>query len=201
MTVGCCKMGRLPFILRDAFDEGQRRLFDGITGGKRGEERMPETFLTSKGGMKGPFNALFYSPLLGEAVQRLGEVVRFEIAIPPLLRELAILVVAAKWRVQYEWWAHEKIARKEGLDPNVIASLKAGVLPDFAHHDEAVVYHFARELIDRQRVSDERYAEAVELLGEAGVVELVILLGYFALVSMSLNVFEVSVPDGGITPF
>ena len=57
------------------------------------------------------------------------------------------------------------------------------------------------QLIDQQRVSDQSYAKAVELLGEAGVVELAILLGYYTLVSMSLNVFEVSVPDGETTPF
>ena len=194
-------MSRLPYLLRDTFNEEQQKLFDRITGGKRGKERMPETFLSPEGGMKGPFNALFYSPVFGEAVQRLGEVVRFENAMPPPLRELAILVVAAKWHAQYEWLAHEKIARKEGLDQNVIASLKAGTLPDFTHPAEAVVYHFARALIDQQRVSDQHYAKAVELLGEAGVVELVILLGYYTLVSMSLNVFEVSVPDGETTPF
>lgn len=188
-------MRRLPYILRDTFNEAQQKLFDNITGGKRGEGRTPETFLTPEGGMKGPFNAWFFSPVFGEAVQRLGEVVRFEISIPPSLRELAILVVAAKWQAQYEWWTHEKIARKEGLDPNLITSLKAGALPDFTHPSEAVVYDFARELINQQRVSNQRYQKAVELLGEAGVVELVILLGYYTLVSMSINVFEVSVPD------
>ena len=194
-------MSRLPYILRATFNEVQQKLFDRITSGKRGEGRSPETFLTPEGGMRGPFNAWFFSTVFGEAVQRLGEMVRFENSIPPPLRELAILVVAAKWQAQYEWWAHEKIARKEGLDQNVITSLKAGILPDFTHPAEAVVYHFARELIDQQRVSDQSYAKAVELLGEAGVVELAILLGYYTLVSMSLNVFEVSVPDGETTPF
>jgi 4-carboxymuconolactone decarboxylase len=194
-------MSRLPYILRDTFNEVQQKLFDNITGGKRGEGRTPETFLAPEGGMKGPFNAWFFSPVFGEAVQRLGEVVRFENSIPPPLRELAILVVAAKWQAQYEWWAHEKIARKEGLDPNVITGLKAGILPDFTHPSESVVYNFARELIDQRRVSDQHYAKAVELLGEAGVVELVILLGFYTLVSMSINVFEVSVPDSELASF
>jgi 4-carboxymuconolactone decarboxylase len=194
-------MSRLPYILRDTFNEAQQRLFDHITGGKRGEGRTPDSFLSPEGGMNGPFNAWFFSPKVGEAVQCLGEVVRFENSIPPPLRELAILVVAAKWQAQYEWWAHEKIARNEGLDPKVIAGLKAGILPTFTHPSEAVVYHFAQELVDHQRVSDQHYAQAIQLLGEAGVVELVILLGYYTVVSMSLNVFEVPVPNGETTPF
>jgi len=188
-------MSRLPYISRDTFNEVQQKLFHSITSGKRGEGRTPETFLTTEGGMKGPFNAWFFSPVFGEAVQRLGEVVRFENSIPPPLREMAILVVAAKWQAHYEWWVHEKIARKEGLDKNVIIDLKAGVPPDFTHPSEAVVYNFAKELIDQRRVSDKHYTEAIELLGEAGVVELVTLLGYYTLISMVINVFEVSIPD------
>jgi 4-carboxymuconolactone decarboxylase len=151
--------------------------------------------------MKGPFNAWFFSPVCGEAVQRLGEVVRFETSIPPSLRELAILVVAARWQAQYEWWVHEKIARREGLTQKVIISLKAGILPEFSCPDEAVVYHFATELIDQQQVSDQWYAKTIELLGEASVVELTILLGYYTLVSMSLNVFKVALPEGERPPF
>ena len=64
-----------------------------------------------------------------------------------------------------------------------------------------MVYNFARELLDQHRVSDNLYDEAVELLGEAGVAELVILLGYYTLVSMTLNVFEVPVPAGEDAPF
>lgn len=194
-------MSRLPYILRHKFTDKQRALFTRITSGQRGKGRTLDTFLTPEGGMRGPFNALLYSPVIGDAVQQLGQQVRFETSIPPLLRELAILIVAAKWHAQYEWWAHEKIARSEGLDPNVIASLKAGTLPAFPRPAEALIYCFTRELLEQQRVSKQCYAQAIDLLGEAGVVELVALLGYYTLVSMSLNTFEVSVPEGEITPF
>ena len=194
-------MSRISYITPDNFTEAQERLFKSITGGKRGEGRAPEDLLNSEGGMSGPFNAWLRSPVLGEAAQRLGEAVRFESALSPQLRELAILMVAAKWKAQYEWWAHEKIARREGLDERIIESLKAETPPDFSNPTEAVVYNFARQLLDEHRVSDYLYDEAVELLGEAGVVELVILLGYYTLVSMTLNVFEVPVPVGEDAPF
>jgi 4-carboxymuconolactone decarboxylase len=194
-------MGRLSTILTTNFSEAQQELFESITGGKRSEGRPPDAWLNGEGGMAGPFNALLYSPLFGQAVQRLGEVVRFENSMPPELRELAILLVAAKWQAQYEWWAHEKIARREGLAEPIIAAIKAGRLPDFTRPDEAVVYHFAQELLNQQQVSEPRYGAAVELLGEAGLVELVILLGYYTLVSMSLNVFQVPLPEGEPLPF
>ena len=194
-------MSRISYITPENFTEAQQHLFKSITGGKRGEGRAPEDLLNAEGGMSGPFNAWLRSPVLGEAAQRVGEAVRFESALPPQLRELAILVVAAKWKAQYEWWAHERIARREGLDEGVIESVKAETLPDFSNSTESVVYNFARELLDEHRVSDHLYDEAVELLGEVMVVELVILLGYYTLVSMTLNVFEVPVPTGESAPF
>ena len=194
-------MSRISYITPENFTEAQQRLFKSITSGKRGEGRAPEDLLNAEGGMSGPFNAWLRSPVLGDVAQRLGETVRFESALSPQLRELAILIVAAKWRAQYEWWAHERTARREGLDEGIIENLKAETLPDFSNPTETVVYNFARELLDEHRVSDNLYAEAVELLGETGVVELVILLGYYTLVSMTLNVFEVPVPAGESAPF
>jgi 4-carboxymuconolactone decarboxylase len=194
-------MSRISYITPENFTEAQQLLFKSITGGKRGEGRSPEDLLNSERGMSGPFNAWLRSPVLGEAAQRLGETVRFESVLSPQLRELAILIVAAKWKAQYEWWAHERIARREGLDEGVINSVKAETPPDFSNPTETVVYNFARELLDEHRVSDPLYDEAAELLGEAEVVELVILLGYYTLVSMTLNVFEVPVPAGEDAPF
>ena len=109
--------------------------------------------------------------------------------------------VAAKWRAQYEWWAHEKIALGEGLDLDVIASVKEGTRPASMLPDEAIIYRFSQELLEQQRVSQACYKQAVDLLGESGVVEMVALLGYYTLVSMILNTFEVPVPEGEITPF
>ena len=194
-------MSRISYITSENFTQAQADLFKSIAGGKRGEGRAPEDLLNSEGGMSGPFNAWLRSPVLGEAAQRLGETVRFEGGLSPQLRELAILTVAAKWKAQYEWWAHERIARREGLDERIIESVKVEIPPDFSNPTEAVVYNFARELLDQHRVSDHLYDEAVVLLGEAGIVELVILLGYYTLVSMTLNVFEVPVPAGEAVPF
>ena len=200
-------MSRIPYIGRESFTEAQQRLFENITGGKRGKGRPLETFLTPEGGLRGPFNALLYSPTigdaaqrLGDAAQRLGEAVRFESSLPPRLRELVILTVVVYWNAQYAVCAHERIARREGLDEHLIESLEEGVRPDFENPTEALIYDFAREVIDKQRVSNRVYNEAVALLGEAGVVDLVTLLGYYTMVSMILTVFEVPLPTGESSP-
>jgi 4-carboxymuconolactone decarboxylase len=194
-------MSRLPNILAENFTPAQQQLFAHITGGKRSQGRAIETFVNAAGGLRGPFNPLLFSPNLGEATQRLGEAVRFEGTLPPQLRELAILTVAAKWQAHYEWWAHEKIATEVGLRAEIIAGVKMGGLPTSASPDETTVYDFARTLIDQHQVPEPPYQAAVTLLGEAGVVELVILLGYYTLIAMILNTFVVPLPEGVQTPF
>lgn len=182
-------MSRLSKITYQNFTKEQRELFDHISRGKRGTGRDPLTFLDTDGAMTGPFNAMLYTPVFGETVQRMGEAVRFEGSIPDPLREMAILMVAAKWHADFEWQAHEKIARKAGLSPDVIDKIKKGTLPLFEDREEEAVYHFARELLDNFAVSDRWYETAVEHFGESGTVELVVTLGFYTQISMILKVF------------
>jgi 4-carboxymuconolactone decarboxylase len=194
-------MGRLKALSSSRLDAEQRTLFDAITTSKRSERRSLEDFLLEDGGLRGPFNAWLHSPRLGQAAQRLGEAVRYESNLSPRLRELAILTVAARWRAEYEWWAHSRIARSVGLDDETITALKDEVLPNAAAPGELAVHRLAIELMDNHRVSDEVYREAVARLGESGVVELITVLGYYTLVSMVLNTFQVAVPEGETPPF
>lgn len=194
-------MSRLPIIQPQDFTPAQQRIFDSVTGGKRKAVSSTGSPLTAEGGLRGPFNALLYSPIIGDAVQRVGEAVRFEGTLPAQLRELAILTVAAAWQANFEWWAHERVARDVGLDEAIIEGVKAGILPDTAAPAERMIYEFAREVIGHQRVADERYAAAVALFDEGAVVELVLLLGYYTLVAMTLNIFEVAVPTGETSPW
>jgi 4-carboxymuconolactone decarboxylase len=194
-------MSRIPYIRREDLSEAQQRLFDGITRGERGKERPLEKFLTPEGGLAGPFNALLYSPILGDAAQRLGEGIRFHSAIPPRLRELAILIVAADWKAEYEWYSHEKIGRREGLPDTVMESIRKGEIPVFADSEQSAVYRLIVELLENRQVSDPVYEEVIERLGEPVAVELVMLAGYYAMISMILNVFKVPLPPGEKNPF
>lgn len=194
-------MARLGPVDQSDLDDAQRALIKAITTGKRTRGRSRDDFFLADGSLRGPFNAWLYAPNVGHPAQRLGEAIRYETRLPPKLRELAILLVAAHWRADYEWWAHSRLARDAGLDDDVIAAIKDGALPESADETQRAVHDFARELQMSRRVSAETYERAVSLLGEATVVELVTLIGYYALVSMVLNVFEVDMPAGAQPPF
>jgi 4-carboxymuconolactone decarboxylase len=176
-------MSRAPELSRDTMTAEQQAVHDAIAGGPRG-------------GVRGPFNVLLHSPKLADAVQSLGSYVRFECAVPWKLREMAILVTAKHWTAQYEWFAHEKIAREAGLDEGIIEAIRTGRKPPFTEDAEEVVWRFATELYEKRRVSDEVFAAAEKLFGVSGVVDLVGLMGHYNVIAMTLNAFDVEVPDG-----
>ena len=176
-------MSRLPPLDPEALSPEQRRVHDAILAGPRGR-------------IEGPLAAWLISPGLAGPAQELGAYLRFRSALPPVLRELAILTVAAHYRAEYEWWAHSRLAREAGLDGAVIEALRTGAAPAFADADQAFVHGLVRTLLARHRLSDAEFAEARGRLGLEGLVDLIGLVGYYGLVSLTLNVFEVETPDG-----
>lgn len=194
-------MSRLPVIKVDAFNPEQRAMFDAITTGKRATSAGPGAFISEEGGMRGPFHPLVYVPKMGNVVQRLGECIRYEGALSDRQREIAILVSAARWRADYEWVAHARIARECGVPEAIIDALRQRRQPVFDDATEAVVYDVARSALDHGSVPDLLYRRAVESLGNERVVEIVILVGYYTLISLTLNVFEIAPPAGEASPF
>jgi 4-carboxymuconolactone decarboxylase len=178
---------RFPPLAVDAMTSEQRQVAEAIASGPRG-------------GLRGPFQAWLRSPALADRLQKVGEYLRFSSAVPRRLNELAILMTARAWDAQFEWWAHHRLALEAGLDPAVAADIAEGRRPSAMQPDEAVVYDFCAELRATRRVSDATLAAALALLGEAGVVDLIAVSGYYDLVSMTLNVAEVPLPDGVAAP-
>lgn len=161
----------------------QRAVHDDIVSGPRGK-------------LQGPLAVWLTSPELADKAQRLGRFCRFETSLPPQLSELAILVTGRFWGAEFEWWAHKRIGLEAGLDPQLVEAVRQRRVPEFAGDDQRIVYDVATQLHRDHRISDRTYSEAVELLGETGVVELVGILGYYTLISMTLNAFQVPLPAG-----
>jgi 4-carboxymuconolactone decarboxylase len=176
-------MKRMTVLVPEALDELQRKVVDETIGGRRG--RVPA-----------PMQAWLRSPELARRAQHLGEFARYHTVLPPRLSELAILITARCWGSQYEWHVHAEEALKAGLDPAIVDDIAVRQQPVFSDPGEAVVYAFSLALHQSHQVPDSLYRQAVATLGERGVVDLVGILGYYTLVSMTLNVFEIGVPDG-----
>ena len=166
---------RMPPLARESMDELQRAAADELIAG-------------SRKGVKGPFIPLLRSPRLLAPLQKAGEYLRFDSALPRRVSEFATLLVARQWMQQFEWFVHVPLARQEGTSAGTIEALRIGRRPSLMSVEEAFVYDFILELTTHRGVSDATYSECFERFGERGAIDLVGLIGYFALVSMVLNV-------------
>lgn len=175
-------MPRLSPPDRATYTPEQKRVHDAITSGPRGQ-------------VQGPLAIWLHRPDLADKAQSLGAYCRYGTSLPPRLSELAILTTAVVWRAEFEWWAHKPIALEAGVAPEVVDALLAGREPAFEREDEAVVHAFARTLHSERCIPDALYERATTVLGQDAVVDLTGLLGYYTLISMTLNVFEVPLPD------
>jgi 4-carboxymuconolactone decarboxylase len=93
------------------------------------------------------------------------------------------------------------MAERAGVKPETIRDIKAGRAPKRAPKDERALHDFIREFYRTRRVSDRTYARVRQFLDEAAMVEFVGILGYYVLISMTLNVFRAPVPDDAPLPF
>ena len=181
---------RLPKLDEHHLTAEQRALAQSIKAGPRGQFKM-----------SGPFAIYLHAPAFGELAQQLGGHLRFKTSVPPRLSEFAILVTAQHWKAQYEWAMHAPMAERQGVKPQTVRDLQAGRAPKSAPRDEMAVYAFIKELYAKKRASTGTYNRVRKILGDAGTVELVGILGYYAMVSMTLNTFKAPLPDGYKTPF
>jgi 4-carboxymuconolactone decarboxylase len=165
----------------------QRSVADAILSGPRG-------------GLRGPFEPWLRSPTLADRAQKLGEYCRFGNSLDKDLSELAILLTGKHFRAQFEFWAHARLAREAGLPDDIIEAVRKGKTPRFRRDTERAIYDLVTEYFATNRVSNATYKRAIEVLGEQGVVDVVGVVGYYSLVSMTLNVFQLELPAGEKAP-
>ncbi|HUG36251.1 MAG TPA: carboxymuconolactone decarboxylase family protein [Candidatus Limnocylindrales bacterium] len=179
-------MARLPDSL-DTLSPEAKRVYDKIS--------------AKRGAIRGPFASLMHHPALAERAGDLGEFLRFDSTLPGDIREMAILIVARSVSQPYEWVAHERIARKEGLPAEVIERVRnrgdlAGLPPRYARPARLVQHVLAYESIP-----ETLQAEVQRELGTTGLVELVVLPGHYRLIAGVLFAFDTPLPDGEPAPF
>lgn len=168
---------RISPVLPEARTEAQARVAEAVESGPRGAVR-------------GPFAVLLHSPQAFDRVQRLGAYLRYDGLLRADLRELAVLVTAKAWSQDYEWAAHKPLAEAAGVDLAAIAQIERGAPPLALTPDQAVVHAFCAQLHASTRVDDATFAAARALLGEAALIDLSVLCGYYALLAMVLNVTQ-----------
>ena len=179
---------RLPTITRASLDTEDQRVFDIIV--------HPDSRYAT--GLRGPIGMWMYSPRMAEYMFPASTYLRYgaDGARDQRLTELAILTTARELDSQYEWSAHEPLARDAGLEEEIIELLRfgrpladAGALPGLGERERTII-RVARELINEPKVRPETFVAAQTLFGNEGVMDLTGLVGYYTFVNFTLKTFD-----------
>ena len=159
------------------------------------QKRIHEEIAGPRGGaVRGPFAVWLRLPDLADSASRLGNALRLNGKLDKRLFELAVLITARRWTAQYEWFVHEEAGIKAGLSPEVVEAIRSRRHPLFVRDDEALVYSVVTEIYEKGTLSQSTYDCALAGLGCDLLIELVAAAGFYTMVAMTLNAFDVDVP-------
>ena len=180
-------MARLPYVSRDDLPNDKKPIYDRIAETRASVE--------SRGEIPRSFQALLNSPDAADVVGAVGEYIRFKSPLDPVIRETTILAVANELNNEYEWVQHEPIARRIGVRDQVIEAIKSGRAPMGLPPKEGVFAQAAKELARTGTMTERTFQAILHLLGPQQTVDLVVLIGYYTMLSGALNALGVEVDE------
>jgi 4-carboxymuconolactone decarboxylase len=185
---------RLPLIAPSALSPEQRPVYNDM---RAGIEKNFKGFksIAEDGALMGPWNPWLHEPKFGKPIWDLTLALSVSPSLPRTVREVAILATGAKFRSSYELYAHVLAAEQRGLTDEKLATIVAGQRPGDLTHEEAIAYDVAAALIGYGTLPELSYRQAVQAFGQHGAAELIYLVGLYCLVSVTLNGFDVPVPE------
>jgi 4-carboxymuconolactone decarboxylase len=178
-------MARFEDVRREDLSPRQQELFDDIT------RRRPRPTLS------GPFAIWMRIPEIAEPTNALTNYLRSSAKLGQRLIELIVLLLCRDSTVKYAWSVHEPLARAAGLAPETIEAIAARKRPDFKHDDEAAIYDVITELLSTKALSAVTFERAQAALGRDGLIEAVSCAGFYAMVGLVINAFDVPPQPGG----
>lgn len=161
-----------------------------------------QRFLNGRiGAVRGPAEAWLRRPGLADPARQLVEYCRYGTSLPRDIVELAILMTGARAKAQVEFWGHARMAKHAGVPEDAIEAIRVGRRPELSRADMQAAHDLIAEYFETNRVSTATYARTLEHFGEGGIVDLIGVVGLYGMVSMTLNIFEATVPEGETNPF
>jgi len=165
------------------------------------EQREGYDFLVSgRGRLPGPYKVWVHNPKLVHAASPLGEhFTPGQSSLTEREREIAVLVITSKWHSAYPNAAHEKRGKEVGLPDAAVEAIVAGLPTSFADAREQTVYEVAMALAGERLVPQGLYDRAVAVLGHVSITDMIVLMGYYTCVSLTMNFYGVPPGSPGMT--
>lgn len=168
--------------MTEAQREGYRHLVDGPRG------RLP-----------GPYKVWVHNPKLLHAAAPLGQhFTPDQSSLTEREREIAVLVITSMWNSDYPNASHEKRGKEVGLPAAAVEAIIAGRPTSFTDPKEQAVYEVALSLAHNQIVSHGLYERAVTVLGHERITDMIVLMGYYTAVSLTMNFYAVPAGTPGM---
>lgn len=183
--------GRLARLTRDEISSDALGLWDAIADGRGGA-------VDAEGRMSGPFNVWLRSPQAGQHLLALGGSLREETVLDRSLNELAVCVTTAYWRANFPFMGHAVAARKFGIADSILDALSAGERPTFDDDQQELTYEVASSVVRTSGLPPSLHTRALSALGERQLVEVILVCGWYTLVSFAVNAFEVPAATGQV---
>jgi 4-carboxymuconolactone decarboxylase len=184
---------RLPLLLPADLTAEQQALYQDMRSG------ITSSFTAFKiiredGALMGPWNPYLHEPTIGKPAWDLTRAIDKIAILPRNVREIAVLVVAARYHCAYQIYAHVSVAKGLGIPPEQLASICAMLKPAALAADEGLAYDVAHALCDGSGLPETLYRLALSRFGQRGTNELIFLVGLYSMVATTLNAFDVPVP-------
>lgn len=145
----------------------------------------------SRGGVQRNFKALLNSPLATSKMAVLGAYVRFETPLPPRVKALAVLTTVREIDGDYVWTVNQPQAKSAGLDDQIIGAIRERRAPQGLAPEDGIIVQFTQELLRQHRISDATFQTVQQRLGDPGIVDLLMLIGYYHGLSHTLSALDV----------
>ena len=115
--------------------------------------------------------------------------------LPGRDRELVILRTAWLCGCEYEWGQHQRLAAREGLSGEEIASIADPSAGHWSRHDSALL-HATGELLREHTIGEATWNTLSETYDDAALVEFTMLVGNYAMLAGLLNAAKVPRDEG-----
>ncbi|MFI5913294.1 carboxymuconolactone decarboxylase family protein [Dactylosporangium sp. NPDC051541] len=178
-----------------AMTDAQRALYDWYSTGPRAAPDSPFALVGPDGRLQGPPAIWILSPPFGQALQQIGGAVRFGSRLPARAREIAILLVGHHHDSAFELYAHRRAGAAAGLTDADLTALAENREPAGLSDVEVCCFRVTRRVLEHGTLDDTDFADAAGVLTEAGLLELVTIVGYYNMVAWQLAVFDVRPPS------
>ena len=175
-------MARVPITTRESMTPDGQKIWDEIE--------------SSRGGVARNYAAILNNPQAAGSMAGLGGYARFETPLDPRIKTLAVLTAAREAGGHYVWTVNQRGAKEVGLSDDIVAAIREFRAPVGLEPADANVVQFVIEILRQHRVSDATFAALKAQIGDAGIIDVLVVSGYYHTLAHTLQALEVDLPDG-----